>query len=410
MRLLSIYRYYWPDVAPYGRLLQPMVEGWVKDGHRVTVFTGQPSYNDINRERRAWREKYNGVNIIRVSLLPERKKWQWLRLLNFMIFLFRAALHVLTERKYDLIIVNSYPPILMGFCAWLINKIWKIPYIYHCQDLHPESAMIAGYLRKNWLYDILERIDTNSCRRASVVVTLSRDMANTLDCRGLGRANVRILNNFILDTYESPRKLPLPLTRKSEDEFHILFAGNIGNFQGLDSIVEAAKTLRDKQQIKFNFMGEGLAKAELMKKSGKLLGKTINFIPHQPLAVAFAAMEQADLGVISLKPNVYKVAYPSKTMMYLAAGCPLLAIIEKESCIARDIVNKGIGYVCAYGDPTEIGKIINKAWMEKDILDNKRETIRQIAKGLFDRNIILGEWSKIVDGLSAPDDPPLMNA
>jgi len=147
MQILSIYRHYWPDTTPYARTLRSIAERWVQDGHGVTVFTGQPSYNDISQKKQPWREKFNGVNIIRVPLLPERKKIKWLRLINFMIFLAQAILHVLTENKYELVVVHSHPPVFMGFTGRLINIIRKIPYIYHCQDIHPEGALIAGHFK-----------------------------------------------------------------------------------------------------------------------------------------------------------------------------------------------------------------------------------------------------------------------
>jgi len=221
-------------------------------------------------------------------------------------------------------------------------------------------------------------------------------MVNTLIRRDLPRKNIYILNNFILDTYNSSHDLPYQLIRKTEDEFHILFAGNIGNFQGLESIIEAAIFLRDNQNIKFYFMGEGLAKAELMKQSWALLGKTVSFIPYQPMEIAFAAMEGADLGVISLKPNVYKVAFPSKTMMYLAAACPVLALVEKESILAQEIISKGLGYTCSQENPMEIAEIINRAWIKRKSWKNKRKGIHNIAQELFGRDNILDKWSGIV--------------
>jgi hypothetical protein len=127
VKILSIYRYYWPDTAPYARILRLILEKWVKDGHEVTVYTGQLGYNDIRYKKQPWRKSHNGVKIIRVPLLPERKKIQVSRFINFLIFLARGVLHALFKDKYDLLIINSFPPVLMGLTARLINKITKIP-------------------------------------------------------------------------------------------------------------------------------------------------------------------------------------------------------------------------------------------------------------------------------------------
>jgi len=91
MKILCIYRHYWPDITPYARLLKAIAEHLVSEGHEVTVFTGQPGYNDVRQGSQPWREKLNGVDVIRVWLPPERKRFVVLRLLGFLWFLGRAV-------------------------------------------------------------------------------------------------------------------------------------------------------------------------------------------------------------------------------------------------------------------------------------------------------------------------------
>lgn len=398
MRILCVYRYFWPDAAPYGKILRSMAERWSKDGHDITVLTGQPAYNDVYKKKQAKREKLGGVNIIRVFLLPEIKKLHLLRLINFIIFSLQSVFHALFS-KHDLVVINSYPPILMGVTALLIKKIRNIPYIYHIQDIHPESTYIAGILKNLFIYRLLQRIDLMSCLNAKLVVTLSEDMANTLVKRGLVRSKVLVMNNFILDTNSGNREIPANLLNKSDDEFSLLFAGNIGNFQGLDTVIEAAGMLKDNLKIKFYFMGEGSAKAGLMKKSGALLNRTVFFIPFQPLETAFAVMEQSDFAIISLRPDVYRVAYPSKTMMYLAAGCPLVAIIEEESILAHEIESKGLGYAVSQNNSSKLSETISQAWNDRIVWKGRRVHIKNVATELFGRDRILGNWSKIVESI-----------
>jgi glycosyltransferase involved in cell wall biosynthesis len=372
-----------------------MAERWVQDGHSVRIFSGHPGYNVITQGKRQSFDVHNGVEIIRVALLPENKKNLWLRFGNHILFVIRAIWHVLLFEKYDLMLINSYPPIIMGLTARIICKFTKKPYIYHCNDLHPESARIAGYLKNKHAYKILRKIDTTNCRKASLVITMSQDMANTLIDRGLEGEYIRILN-VILDTYDDPADIPSQFLKTSEDEFHVLFAGNMGNFQGLDNIIKAAKILKDNKKIKFFFMGDGFAKNALIKKSHEMLNETIFFIPFQPPEVAFNAMKNADLGVVSLSPGIYKVAFPSKTIMYLAAGCPLLALIEEESELAREILEKKIGYVCSQQDSKLIAKTVKIAWKDRDFCVNRRESIRTMAQKSFNKDVFLNEWSKII--------------
>lgn len=395
MRILVIFRYYWPDTAPEARLLKPILEKLVEDGHEVTVFTGQPGYNDIRQARRPWREQENGVDIIRASLLPEKKSILISRLANFLLFLFMAAAYALIGRRWDMVLVHSHPPVIMGLTARLLGRLLNIPYVYHCQDLQPESALFAGKIKKGASYDFLRGLDAGNCRGAEVVVTLSEDMANTIKARGVEGDNVLVLNNFIVDTSQGAPRIPDELKRRSENEMLVLYAGNIGNFQGLDSVVEAAELLRDNPGIRFIFMGEGAAKAGLMKKAGGMIGETVTFVPYQPVETAFAAMESADFGLVSLQKDVYKVAFPSKTMMYYAAGCPVIAIVEDESVLAREIAEGGLGYTAPPGNPERIAGIIRTAWDNRDGWRTRRGGIRKMAEDVFGRDRGVESWSEL---------------
>jgi glycosyltransferase involved in cell wall biosynthesis len=137
-----------------------------------------------------------------------------------------------------------------------------------------------------------------------------------------------------------------------------------------------------------------------MRQSGDLLNKTIFFIPYQPTAVAFRANEVSDLAIVALKPDVYKVAFPSKTMMYLAAGCPILALIEKESELAREILERDLGLVCAQTDASQLADTIYGAWKGREIWRRKRTNISIVARQLFGKEIILKQWSGLIRELS----------
>src|SRR5262245_42542257 len=102
MRILAIYRHYWPDSTPYARILRTLLEHLAATGHQTAVFTGQPSYNGVRHPRQPWRETLNSVEVERVFLLPERKSRRLARVLNWTYFLARAILHATVGRRYDL--------------------------------------------------------------------------------------------------------------------------------------------------------------------------------------------------------------------------------------------------------------------------------------------------------------------
>ncbi len=412
MRLLCIYRHYWPDITPYARLLKTITERLTDDGHEVTVLTAQPGYNDVKQEKQPWRETLGGVDVVRYWLPPERKRFVVMRFLGFAVFLFRSFLHALWNRKkYDAVLFNVHPPFMMGATGLAIRYIAGLPYVYHCQDIHPESSLIAKRMRQGVPYRILRWLDTRVCRSARRNIVLSEDMRDTLVERGVQPKQITVLNNFRLSVhFDGSESVPALLTGDSGC-FTVLFAGNIGNFQGLDAVVEAAKLLSDNTGIRFVFMGEGSAKNRLTTAAGDMVGRTVFFLPQCSVEVAFASMEQADLGLVTLAPDVYRVAYPSKTMMYLAAGCPILTVIEPESNLAATVQDNQLGYVCGTRGASAIADAIRVAYKDRAKWDAvERDRLRSACDATVGVEQVLNRWSRLAEDCFASDDSPVQVA
>jgi hypothetical protein len=138
--------------------------------------------------------------------------------------------------------------------------------------------------------------------------------------------------------------------------------------------------------------------------AGDLLGRRIIFLPHQPLETAIAAMRVCDFGVVSLSANVYRFAYPSKSSMYLSAGCPLLALVEPESELARTIQRYGLGYVAASRSVAHIADTIVKAAVGRGRwTPERRRQIEQTCRDLYDQRRMLAAWDRLI--ANEPGEP-----
>lgn len=395
MKLLCIYRHYAPDTAPYGTILKIIAEDLAAIGHQVSVLTAQPSYAASPVAGLPWRESAGGVEIRRLRLLPERRHWKLVRVLNVALFQLQAMFYALVTRStYDAVLVNSNPAIVSGLGARMVGFLTGKPFVYHCQDLHPEAMQLAGMVGDGWLFRFLRWVDAGTCKRAAAAVVISDDMRQVLLDRGVADTGIRVIHNFGL--YRGgPDHMHDDARGKIETkDFTILFAGNLGNFQNLEIVCEAAMRLKEHRDIKWVFMGEGAAKERLMSQVAPLLGETVFFEPYKPVAEAFDAMRQASLGLVSLQKGIYRVAFPSKTSMYLEAGCPLLVVIEQESELARMVEEKEIGYSCAPESADVIARTVLEAYGERKIWDTeRRDEVRRAGQGLFGREQILKQWN-----------------
>ncbi|HEY6565288.1 MAG TPA: glycosyltransferase family 4 protein, partial [Pirellulaceae bacterium] len=379
-------------------------------GHEVTVLTAQPCYNDIRGPRQPWRDTQRGVEIRRLRLLPERKRWRVLWLANCCYFLLRCLLHALTPwRRYDLILGAPTHPILSAWALSWMGYLTGTPYVIHSQDIHPEAAACAGLIAKGWFYRFLMAIDTASYSGAAYVVAISEDQRAYLARRHpeLGWRLVSIPNPP-LDTAASFRTdIPdgfIPLRADGSVPYRVIFAGNIGNFQALDAVAEAILQLGQPERIHFHFVGEGLAKSRLQTRLQTEVGRSVFFWPHQSVETAFAMMRTSDLGIVSLHPGMYEFAFPSKMAMYLAAGCPVLAIIEPQSELAELVRSKRLGFVAASHEPEAIVAAIEDA-NRSSLTEGAahRERIRRFAEQAYGREGFLDAWRKLLPG--SRDEP-----
>ena len=407
MRILAVYKHYWPDTTPYARLLRTILEHRAAEA-RCTVFTAQPSYNDAAVDRQPDRETLGGVDVVRCWTPPERKRFAFTRLIAAAWFLAAAVMFAWRRRRdYDVLLANVHPPVLIGLALRAIGRLTGKPFVLHMQDIHPEASAAVGVMRDNRRTRLLRRIDTANCRAAWRIVALSEDMKRTLCERDASLApKVRVVNNFALESFEQPRLAANASERSPESSgvrsapdrsrlngrFRVLFAGNLGRFQNLPRLVDAAKRLDDAFEVVF--MGGGLMLPELKRLAAGV--PNVTFLPHAPVEAAVAEMRRSDLGVVSLSPGVCRVAYPSKCMTYLSAGLPLLALVEDDSDLAREVRDHDFGHAPGQVEGEALADAIRTAakrtWSSED-----RAALAERAGRHFGAGKALAAWDGIAE-------------
>ncbi len=399
MRVLIVYRHYWPDTTPYARLSRAIAERLAARGHRVTVLTGQPSYSDASKAKAPWREALGGVGVERVGLLPERKRWRLVRGVNFAWFLLRAVVHASLGRRYDLVIANSHPPIAIGVALRIIRRLKGTPFVLHLQDLHPEAQCVVGTLRPGWRQRLLLSIETANCRAASRLVTLSDDMRQTLLDRGLPGSLIRVANNSPLDTAsDAEATAPKEITQAPGPT--MLFAGNLGRFQALPTLIDAMRLLPTSLGARLVLMGDGALRDTLRQRAAGLVGESVFFIDQQPVETAAAAMRAADLAIVSLAPGMTKVAYPSKAAMCLSQGCPLLAVVDADSELAHAVRGFGLGTVAEGDSAEQVAASMTQALVSRTPrVEGERGRIARVAASMFGREKMLAAWEEVTEEL-----------
>lgn len=259
----------------------------------------------------------------------------FVRHLNGLLFTLQAVLWITFRRRFDVYLATSIPPIFPSFLIRLVSFLKGGAFIYYLQDKHPEMAAEVGLLKAPWLIKLLGLIDGWTLRKADLVVTLSEDMSRTIQGVGVNPLAIRLINNI---SPKTPAIEP-PATRSGPVRF--VFAGNIGRFQNLERLVEVFADF-DPNEIVLELLGEGALKEKLAESVGKRT-RAIRFHDAREVDDAFDFVSRCDVGIVSLAPGLYRYAYPSKTFTYLAAGLPLLGLVEGKSDLSRTIMRRGLG-------------------------------------------------------------------
>jgi glycosyltransferase involved in cell wall biosynthesis len=388
VRITIVYRYFWPET-----FLPNDIAKWLAAaGHDVEVITGQPSYNPESRyPRRPRREEWNGVRIRRVPMFEEKRRGIR-RQVNSALFIVIATLMIVFGRRRDVVWTTSIPPVIQPFAMRLASWIRRAKFVYFLQDIYPEIGLSVHMLKDGVLSRLLRSIDTWTLDRSDAVVTLSDDMAAVVRTRGAAPKRLVLINNFAAVTGQ-------PVNRPQRSgPARFVFAGNIGRFQHLEGLIETFASI-DPAVAVLDVLGEGRAKAGLQRTAREHGIAAVRFHEGLPVDAAFAFIRECDVGVVSLEPGLFRYAYPSKTFTYVAAGLPLLALVETDSQIARETRARNIGLTVDWGEPASrrIAAIHELAAWPAD----KRDAVREQSRELFDPEVARAKWLDLFQDLKA---------
>ncbi len=340
MRILLFGQWYRPEPA-YG--LQDIAQVLIKKGHDVTVLTGFPNYPSGKlypgyRIKHWQKEQLNGVPVVRVPLYPDHSKGKIRRTINYLSFMLSSSmLGPFLIPKPDVMFVY-HPPLTVGVAAYVMSRVWKIPFVYQIQDMWPETLQATGMLHNPKILNGIDRVAKWVYAKADAICVISPGFRDNLIQKGVQQHKIHTIPNWVdLQKYhpapantEKARKLGL------DGHFNIMFAGNIGEAQGLETLVSAAMLLRKTPAIQFVLVGDGIAVPRLKALSKKHNLNNIRFLGRFPAEEMSELYALADVLLVHLKDDpLFRITIPHKILSYLAVGKPILSAVKGD---ASDVV------------------------------------------------------------------------
>ena len=343
MKILVFSQYFYPENFRINTLCRELVNR----GHAVTVVTGYPQYPlgriydgygfDIPYDG-----EWNGVKICRVKVNPRGTNLLGM-LRNTVDYVVEANRWVKNCReKFDAVYVFEVSPVTVGLPAVTYKKKFGVPMFFNLQDLWPENVEEVLGIRFAPLTWLINRIVDRIYGASNRILCTSNGFADNLRARGVPEEKIVFWPQFCLDPNLAQAQKP---EIYGEDTFNIVFAGNLGDAQGLDLMVEAARELKD-SKIRWYLVGDGRARARLEQKVKEMdTAQEVTFVGRVSEKEADRYVHFADCAYLSFKDNkIFNMTLPAKLQTYLACGTPILAAAGGES--ARLVGENGIGFVC----------------------------------------------------------------
>ncbi len=397
MRLLICSQYFWPENFRVNDLTSALVER----GHQVTVLTGYPNYPDGNifpefaGNPDAF-NAYRGAEIIRVPLLP-RGRGALRLMLNYASFVVTASLRGawrLRGRRYDAVFVYQPSPITACLPAIAVGRMTGAPVILWTLDLWPDTLRAIGVVTSPFLLRQVGRLVSLIYRRCALVLGQSRGFeANVITYGGVA-SRFRYFPQWSESLFgDGLANAPIaPETEAYLGTFNVLFAGNIGDAQDFPAILEAAERLKGNPGIRWLVVGDGRAadwvRGEVIRRG---LTDRVLLLGRHPIERMPEFFRAAGALLVTLKRDpVFALTIPGKLQTYLAAGLPLLGMLDGEG--ARVIEDAMAGLTCRSGDGEALaGLVETMAAMSSERRAEMGCCARAFSEREFDRDRLLGQ-------------------
>lgn len=332
-RILLVSQYFHPE----GFKCNDLAFDWVKRGYEVDVLTGLPNYpsgriaSGYGYFRRRT-ERIEGVRVFRAALVPRGRGGGVRLVLNYLSWAFCASLwaFVLALRnRYDCVVVHETSPVTQGIPAVAVKWIRRIPLYFWVLDLWPESLVSAGGIRNRSVLRCVERLVRWLYDRSDRILISSQGFRESILAKGDYADRIVYLPNWAEDVFEGACDYPLP---ELPDGFRVMFAGNIGEAQDMETVLDAALRLRGRRDIRWLLVGDGRKRAwaeEFVRRHD--LSENVRFLGRYPLEAMPAFFRAADAMLVSLKDEkIFRLTVPAKLQAYMAAGRPVVAMLGGE--------------------------------------------------------------------------------
>lgn len=347
MHILFLSHYFPPEVnAPASRTYEHCKQ-WVKDGYEVTVVTCAPNHPrgkvyEGYKNRLYFVEQIEGITVVRLWTYVTANEGFFKRTVNYISYMVAAIIASFFLRSADAVISTS-PQFFNGLSGYFVSRIKRAPWILEIRDLWPESILAVGAIRNKTVIRALEYLEMFAYRKADRIVPVTDAFAQYMVNKGINAGKIEVIKNGVdLGFYQKcPKDVAIQRELGIEGKFTASYFGTHGMAHHLETILEAAEMLRDREDIVFLLVGDGAERERILRIRDEKGLNNVIILGQQSKERMPALWIVSDVSLVLLKKmDLFKTVIPSKIFESMAMQVPIILGVEGES---RELVEAAGG-------------------------------------------------------------------
>jgi glycosyltransferase involved in cell wall biosynthesis len=374
------------------------------EGCSVSVIASKNLYNGGAQSRLAARERLGSIRVRRVWAPSFGRITLPGRILDQLSFMVGATCSALFAPRADTVVLLTNPP-LFAALGMLLKRLRRERFVYVVMDLYPDVAVNSGHVSpKSLLTRSLRWLTRRTLRSADSIVVLGECMKRRVLEYGARPEQVEVIRNWADEEAVEPVPPELNLFRKSrgwDDTFVVMYSGNMGVAHSFDDILEVARRFRDRSDVVFVFVGDGVRRAEIESFREREELQNVTLLPYQEQSRLAFSLSAADAHLVSLREGFEGLVVPSKAYGIMAAARPIIYQGDPGGEIARMVADNEAGLLVRQGDVDALEAAVVRLMEDRPFARRLGERGRQVLVEQYSRRAALARY-RVVLGVDGP--------
>lgn len=398
-----------PDGVSTAILVSELAQ-MLKDTHQhdITVLTTTPHYsrNEVAEAdqplSRCWgglyyRSDYHGMSVIHVPM--RRKSESGGRTRDYIAFHFWSLLlGMLLIGRQDIVLTPS-PPLTIGVIGWILSRLKGARLIYNVQEVYPAYSIQSGTLRPgSFMHKVLLWVEQFVYNYAYSVTVITDYFRREIIKVAKNADKVVTIPNFsLIDFQHNEQQSPtLPDRLNYVDKFVVMYGGNIGTAHSIDTLVETMDLVRHDTHIQFLIAGDGVRYAFLEEDIARRQLDNVTLLGYVPIGEMASVYAVSDVGLVPLKKGTAKSALPSKVYTVMAAGLPVMAVVDPDSDTANLVEQAQCGQVVPPDDPESLAAALRAMATDEKALVRFRQNALSFIQAHYSREAVASMYHNLI--------------